>query len=80
METINIKSLTLESKLARNGKIYFLVQQQDGLRMCRFKEDWMIKSGMEGDKGKYPIQIEQRGNETIITKTGPKNIHFEIFD
>ena len=74
METLNIKSLTLEPKLARNGKIYFLVQQQDGLRVCWFKDDWIkIKSAMQGDKGKYPIQIEQRGNETIITKTGPKN-------
>ena len=73
METLNIKSLTLEPKLARNGKIYFLVQQQDGLRVCWFKKDWMkIKSAMEGDKCKYPIQIEQRGNETIITKTGPR--------
>ena len=73
METLNIKSLTLEPKLARNGKIYLLVQQQDGLRVCWFKEDWMkIKSAREGDKGKYSIQIEQRGNETIVTKTGPK--------
>ena len=73
METLNIKSLTLEPKLARNGKIYFLVQQQDGLRVCWFKKDWMkIKSAMEGDIGTYPIQIEQRGNETIITKTGPR--------
>ena len=73
METLNIKSLTLEPKLARNVKIYFLVQQQDGLRVCWFKKDWMkIKSAMEGNISKYPIQIEQRGNETIITKTGPK--------
>ena len=73
METLNIKSLTLAPKLARNGKIYFLVQQQDGLRVCWFKKDWMkIKSAMEGDIGTYPIQIEQRGNETIITKTGPR--------
>ena len=73
METLNIKSLTLEPKLARNEKNYFLVQQQDGLWVCWFKEDWIkIKSAMEGGKGKYPIQIEQRGSETIITKTGPK--------
>ena len=53
METLNIKSLTLEPKLARNGKIYFLVQQHDGLRVCWFKKDWMkIKSAMEGDIGK----------------------------
>ena len=73
METLNIKSLTLQPKLTRNGKIYVLVQQQDGLRVCWFKKDWMkIKSVMEGDIGTYPIQIEQRGNETIITKTGPR--------
>ena len=72
METLNIKSLTLESKLARNGKIYLLVQQHDGLQVCWFKKDWMkIKSAMEGDIGTYPILIEQTGNETIITKTGP---------
>ena len=51
------------------------------LRVGLFKEDWLkIKSAMKGDKGKYPIQIEQRGNETIITKTGLKNIHLVIFD
>ena len=75
METLNIKSLILEPKLAR-GKIYSLVQQQDGIRVSWFKEDGMkIKSAMEGDKGKYLIQIEQRGNETIITKTGPRKKH-----
>ena len=73
METLNIKSLTLEPKLARNWKIYILVQQQDGLWVCWFKKDWLkIKSAMEGEIGTYPIQIQQRGNENIITKTGPR--------
>ena len=73
METLNIKSLTLEPKLTRNGKIYFLVPQQDGLQVCEFKEDWLkIKSVMEGDIGTYPIQIEQRLLRTMITKTGPR--------
>ena len=64
MKTINIKFLTLELKLARNGKIYPLVQQQDGRRVCLFIKDWLkIKSEMEGDIGTYPIQIEHRGNE-----------------
>ena len=73
METLNINSLTLEPKLVRNGKIYFLVQQQGGLRVCWFKEDSLkIKSAMEGDIGTYHIQIEQRGNETIIAKAGPR--------
>ena len=73
METLNIKSLTLAPKLARNWKIYILVQQQDGLWVCWFKKDWLkIKSAMEGEIGTYPIQIEQRGNENIITKTGPR--------
>ena len=75
METLNIKSLTLEPKLERNGKIYFLIQQQDKLRVCSLKKDWLkIKSAMEGNIVTYLIQIEQRGNKSIIiiTKTGPR--------
>ena len=73
METLNIKYLTLEQNIARNGKIYLLVQQQDGLWECWFKKDWLkTKSAMKGEIGTYPIQIEQRGNEIIITKTGPR--------
>ena len=73
MESVKINSLTLDPKIAKNGKIYILVQQEDGLCVCWFLDDWVkIKASFDNNKGEYPIQIEFRGNGVLVIKSGPQ--------
>ena len=39
--------------------------------MCWFLDDWgKIKASFDNNKGEYPIQIEHRGNEVMVIKSG----------